>query len=250
MSDLLVPQPVAETQRLSRFLKDEGLSAETLFRAVDLIQQRTDVFLNDALAVSEEKAGFKSACAAGCGYCCHTMVSAVPPEVFYIAKHLEETLDAETLTETKERVITYAKRNRGKDGGDRYEAREACPFLRPEDWYCGLHTARPIVCRAMHSGSLKACQTAYDKRDSKTPAPTMAVFFKNSEAYFAAYVSALKPHGVKCYPVELAAALGIVWGEENSMQRWLGGEDLFADAWIQRVGGMVTDPDARPKEVS
>jgi Fe-S-cluster containining protein len=224
---LAVPTPESATGLLNRYLNDEGLSAETLMTAVDLILKRTDVFLDDALAVTKEANGFESACAAGCGFCCHTMVSVSPPEAFYIARHIETTFAPDERDALKARVIEYAQRTDGMDGAARYIGREACPFLRPDDWYCGLHTARPLVCRAMHSGSLASCKKAYEARDATVPAPTMAVFFKNTQAYMSAYISALRPRGLSVYPVELSGALSIIWQEPDAMARWLGGEDLF-----------------------
>jgi len=229
-STLQIPTPESATALLSRYLAEEGLSEESLLRAVDLIQQRTEVFLDDALAEVEQTAGFTSACAAGCGYCCHTLVSVSPPEAFYIARHVETAFEAKAREALKAQVLAYAERTRGMDGAQRYVAREACPFLREEDWYCGLHTARPLVCRAMHSGSLPACKKAYDTRDATVPTQTMAVFFENTKAYMSAYVSALRPRGVKVYPVELSTALAVIWREPDAMGRWLGGEDLFDDA--------------------
>lgn len=230
---LRIPTPESATAILSRYLKEEGLSADSLMRAVDLIQQRTEVFLADALAETEQNAGFRSACSAGCGFCCHTLVSVSPPEVFFIARHIETAFEPKARAALKQRVLDSVARTRGMDGAQRYVAREACPFLRDEDWYCGLHTARPLVCRAMHSGSLPACKAAYDSRNAHVPTYTMAVFFENTKAYMSAYISALRPHGVKVYPVELSQALAVIWGEEDAMARWLGGEDLFAPARIE-----------------
>lgn len=232
---LIIPKPETETVRLGRFLDEEGMSQETVLRAVDLIQQRTEVFLDDALAVTEEISGFNSACKAGCGYCCHTLVSVAPPEAFYVARHVEMAFSPEERDAFKARVIEYAERTQGMDGGARYEGREACPFLRPDDWYCGLHKARPLVCRAMHSGSLPACMTAYRNRDSRFPAPTMAVFFKNTQAYISAYVSAFRARGVACYPLELSTALSIIWAEKDVFARWLAGEDVFKSAKVETV---------------
>ena len=229
---LRIPTPESETARLSRYLDEFGLSEESLMRAVELIQQRTEVFLSDALAETEEAVGFRSACAAGCGYCCHTLVSVSPPEAFYVARHVETTFEPEARDALKARVTASAERTRGMDGAARYVAREPCPFLRDEDWYCGLHTARPLVCRAMHSGSLPACRKAYENRDAAFATPTMAVFFENTKAYMSAYTSALRPRGLKIYPVELSGALSIIWREADAMERWLGGEDLFAPAGI------------------
>ena len=231
-STLQIPTPESATALLSRYLQEEGLSEDSLLRAVDLIQQRTEVFLDDALAEVEQTAGFKSACAAGCGFCCHTLVSVSPPEAFYIARHVETAFEPEASEALKARVLGYAKRTEDMDGEQRYVLREACPFLRDEDWYCGLHTARPLVCRAMHSGSLPSCKKAFETRDATVPTSTMAVFFENTTAYMSAYVSALRPRGVVVYPVELSKALAVIWREPDAMNRWLGGEDLFDSARI------------------
>ncbi len=230
---LTVPTPETATRLLNRYFDDEGLNGDTLLTAVDLILKRTDVFLNDALAVTKETNGFVSACAAGCGFCCHTMVTVSPPEAFYIARHVETAFEPDAREALKARVIAYAQRTQGMDGAERYMGREACPFLREEDWYCGLHTARALVCRAMHSGSLIACKTAYESRDATIPTPTMAIFFKNTKAYMSAYTSALRPRGVSIYPVELAEALSTIWREPDAMLRWLDGEDLFDNARIE-----------------
>jgi len=231
-STLQIPTPESATALLRRYFDEEGLTEATLMRAVDLIQQRSEVFLSDALVETEQAVGFKSACKAGCGFCCHTLVSVSPPEAFFVARHVETAFEPEARETLKQRVIASAERTRGMDGGERYIAREPCPFLRQDDWLCGLHTARPLVCRAMHSGSLAACTKAYENRDATVPAPTMAVFFENTKSYMSAYISTLRPRGLAIYPVEMSSALSIIWSEEDAMGRWLKGEDLFKAARI------------------
>ena len=237
---LRVPTPVSETALLERYFNEVGVSGETILEAVDLILQRTEVFLNDALEITAETANFKSACAAGCGYCCHTLVSVAPPEAFFVARHIETTFDADQAQDFRERVTAYASQTKGMNGAERYTSRIPCPFLRADDWYCGLHTARPMVCRAMHSGNLQSCKTAYANRDANVPTPTMAIFFENTKAYMSAYISSLRPHGVAIYPVELSGALVAIWQTENAMNRWLGGEDIFAEAKIPTVERVET----------
>ncbi len=227
---LSTPTPISETARLARFFDEEGVTEASVLQAVDLILQRTDVFLDDALAVTRQKTGFESACKAGCGFCCHTMVTVAPPEAFFVAHHIGAHFDDQARNALKEKVTAYARRTQKMDGAQRYMKRESCPFLREDDWYCGLHKARPLVCRAMHSGSLSDCKAAYEARDANMPAPTMAIFFKNTEAYMSAYISTLRPRGLAVYPVELAGALSVIWREEDAFARWLDGEDIFADA--------------------
>lgn len=240
---LKVPEPETETPLLARFFRDNGLNQQTVLQAVSLVNQRTDVFLRDALAVANEVEKFESACKAGCGYCCHTLVSVSPPEVFYIAEHLAKTCNETELKEAKSRVFDYVERTAQMDGGARYSGRESCPFLREDDWYCGLHEARAQTCRAMHSGSLPACLASYNERNSLAKIPSLAVFFKPTRAYYSAYGSVFQARGIPCYTVELGSALAIVWREEDAFDRWLGGEDIFDAAKVSRfVASEQTGP--------
>lgn len=214
------------------FFNEEGLTAETLIDAVNLTYKRADVFLNDALDVFAETKQFQSACKAGCGYCCHTLVSALPPEALYVAQYIDKSLPEAEREALKSEVRKRDEDFRGRDGWARYESRAACPFLDPESWNCRLHVARPAVCRAMHSGSLQACKTAYAERDPSTPTPTMKAFFDYRDAAYAGLTAALTQRGLRMAPVELNAALVTIWDNDDSMDRWLRGEDIFANARV------------------
>lgn len=232
---LKVPEASAQAAMYQRFFAEQGLSAETVLQAVDLTYQRTDVFLGDALGLFEEMGLFNSACKAGCGYCCHTLVSALPAEAFHVAHYLETGISAEERDAFKKAVREKHDAFQGKDGFARYENRAACPFLDPESWDCRLHVARPTVCRAMHSGSLASRKKAYSDRDPTVPTVTMKHFFDFRDSSYAGFNTALSQHGLHVEPVELNAALVTIWdSEEDAMTRWLSGEDVFPGA---RVAG-------------
>ena len=231
---LKFPEAPVQAAMYRRYFDEEGLTAETVLKAVDLTYQRADVFLRDALEVFADSGQFKSACTAGCGYCCHTLVSALPPEALHVAHYIETGVSAEQREAFKNAVRHRHNEFQGRDGFARYESRASCPFLDSESWNCQLHVARPTVCRAMHSGSLASCKKAYEKRDPTVPTVTMKTFFEYRDASYAGISTALHLRGLHVEPVELNAALVTIWdSEEDAMARWLAGDDVFAHARVK-----------------
>jgi len=158
------------------------------------------------------------------------MVSVVPPEAFFLAHHIETEFDRDTSRAMIDRVIAHDAENRGKSGGERHIGRIACPMLDPDTWLCSVHSARPLTCRAMHSGDLKPCQQAFETRDAYLPAPSHKYFFENTQAYYDAFGACLSERGLIIEPLELNAALATIWTGERVFLRWLKGEDPFFDA--------------------
>jgi len=229
---LKFPDASAQAGMYQRYFDEEGLTPESVIEAIGFTYQRADVFLRDALDVYASTGQFESACKAGCGYCCHTLVSALPPEALHVANYIETGMAEEDRRDLKAEVRKRHEDFRGKDGWTRYANRAACPFLDSESWNCRLHVARPTVCRAMHSGSLEACKTAFANQDPTVPAPTMKAFFDYRDATFSGLSSALSLRGLKMAPVELNAALVTIWDGDDVMTRWMAGEDVFADARV------------------
>ena len=229
---LNVPTPQSQASLYRRYFQEQGLTAETVLEAVSLTYQRADVFLGDALSLYKELGIFQSACKAGCGYCCHTLVSVLPPEAFHVAHSIEELFEPADRDDLKSKVRHQDTSYRGQNGAERYSERAACPFLDAQSWNCRLHAARPSVCRAMHSGSLPDCIAAYDARDPNISAPTMKAFFDNRNAAYAGISSALTDYNLVMRPAELNAALVEIWDGDALFERWLSGEDVFGNARV------------------
>lgn len=225
---LRVPDARSQTALYERYFNEEGVTADTVLTAISLTYQRTDVFIRDALDTFAEKKLFESACKAGCGYCCHTHVSVLPPEAFHVADYIESAFNAAERDALKAEVRKRDADYRGADGAKRYAERAACPFLDGESWNCRLHAGRPTVCRAMHSGSLPACITAYENRDPDVATPTMRAFFDNRNATYAGLTAVLGQRGIVMRPVEMNAALVSIWDGDDVMADWLKGRDVFA----------------------
>ena len=188
------------------------------------------MFYDEVYDYFEKSGSFDVACAKGCAFCCHTMVTVLPPEAFYLANHIRTAFDPATSRAMIERIVAHDAAHRGKSGAARHTGRIACPMLDPETHLCTVHGARPLTCRSMHSGDVKPCQVAFETRDAYHPAPSHSIFFKNTQAYYDAYGTALHDSGLFVEPLELNAALATVFSEKNVFVRWLKGENPFEGA--------------------
>ncbi len=221
------PETETEHRRYADYFRRNGVSRETVLKAVELTQQRSEVYFRDLTAALAETGRFKAACGAGCAYCCHTMVSVLPPEAFFLAEHLRAAFPPQEAQDLVARVLAHDRKHRGKSGGRRFVEHVGCPFLAEDTKFCRVHPARPLTCRAMHSGSLTACREGFEQRDAYRPAPSHRLFFANTQAYYNAIGYALEDMGLQMEPLELNAALATIWSETEVFARWLAGERVF-----------------------
>lgn len=229
-TSLMIPDADREIPRYRDFFARNGVSKETVIQAADLTYQRSEVFFRDLNALLAQSGEFTPACKMGCAYCCHTMVTVLPPEAFYLARHIKKSRSSDEAKKARKRVIAHDKAHRGKSGAQRHVGRIACSLLDPDTMLCTVHEARPLTCRAMHSGDVKPCREAFETANAYLGAPSDARYFKNTQAYYDAFAVALGEHGLKIEPLELNAALSIIWKERHAFERWVGGEDIFAPA--------------------
>jgi len=224
------PDGERESRRYIDYFTRNGITKGSVLKSVELTYARSNVFFDDTYTYFEKTGAFNIACAKGCAMCCHTMVSVLPPEAFYLANYIRTQLEPEASRAMIERIVAHDAEHRGKSGAARHVGRIACPMLDPETHLCTVHGVRPLTCRSMHSGDVGACRTAFDTRDAYYPAPSHAMFFKNTQAYYDAYGTALYGAGLVVEPLELNAALATIFTEKNVFLRWLKGEDPFEAA--------------------
>lgn len=237
-SRIVPPDGQREARRYIDYFNRLGVTRKSILESVSLTYQRSNVYYSDLYAWMAETGTFNIACGMGCAYCCHTMVSVLPPEAFYLANHIETGFEPEESKALKQRILDHDRANRGKSGAMRHEQHIACPMLDPDTWLCRVHDSRPLTCRSMHSSDVASCKKAYDLRDAYIATPSHQLFFENTQAYYDAFGTALVEHGLHIEPLELNAALATIWTEKNAMIRWIKGEDVFRDA---RADAFMTD---------
>ena len=246
-SSITPPDGAREARRYLDYFTRMGVTKKSVLESVDLTYARSNVYFNDLYGWMAETGAFKVACGKGCAYCCHTMVSVLPPEAFYLANHIETAFEPEASKTMKQRVIDHDAQHRGLSGAARHEGHIACSLLDPETWLCGVHSARPLTCRSMHSSDVSACKLAFDERDAYIPAPSHQLFFDNTQAYYDAFGTALQEHDLEMEPLELNAALATIWTGKNVMIRWMRGEKPFEAAYAD---AMMTDRAPTTDELS
>lgn len=160
------------------------------------------------------------ACKKGCSHCCHIWVSVSAPEALYIAKLLKER--GETA------IAKVRLANEHTKGYD-FESRNnsyPCPLLDGNT--CSIYETRPKACRLASSTDAAICGRSYHNITTEDiPTPVM---YMNARGMFATVMAtSLKHANLPHYGYEFNAALVRALDTDQAEQRWLAGEDIFAD---------------------
>jgi Fe-S-cluster containining protein len=161
------------------------------------------------------------ACKKGCSHCCHTWVSVAAPEALFIAKILKQRNSA-----VAERVRLVHEQTKEYDFDTRDAHPHPCPLL--EDDACSIYDARPKVCRLAASADADICARTYHNiTNEDVPIPMMHLVSR--AAYGITVAAGLRHAGLPHHWYEFNAALHRALATDQAEQRWLAGEDIFAD---------------------
>lgn len=128
----------------------------------------------------------------------------------------------------KRRVEATDEVTHGMNGYERHYANLSCPLL--VDGKCSVYEVRPLVCHGYTSYSWAAC--ADSLRHSRT-SKCVPLDWGRRGTYGGAQdgmITALCDLGFEKQPLELIAALKVALAEPDIVERWLGGEAVFANA--------------------
>jgi len=160
--------------------------------------------------------GVTIACQAGCSYCCHARVEAIPPEIFRITKELTSRSTPE-LNRLVQRlhihVVAPSRLNTWSQSPE-------CPFL--ENNLCAIYDVRPCACRKAHSLEVQQCQINAPEipQDLGVVVKIEALVRGSSDAY--------RGLGLDAAGYELGSAVLMALEDPSMESRWLGGESVFA----------------------
>jgi Fe-S-cluster containining protein len=175
------------------------------------------------------------ACKAGCNHCCHMRVVATVPEVIGVAEFMASNFSAELFEATRRRVLDLETRGLSDEqwGVGHYP----CPLL--VNGKCSVYAARPLECRGYNSTSVEACRAAArDYLHWEVPMDnSLMSAFKSAQA---GLLQALTCVGHPPRLVEMTAALRVIFLDQLAVERWLEGENSFAEAELD-----WSDPEQR-----
>jgi Fe-S-cluster containining protein len=168
------------------------------------------------------------ACVPGCTYCCHNQVEVTPAEAFLIAQVIGQYCSPRRLEGLREKTLRMAALKVGKSKEELAAARQTqpCPLLAEDK--CVVYPWRPLMCRAMHSLDREHCRLSFAAGD-----------LSGDEYYLHRYVFPLslsaglaagfREAGCQTPALELTRTLGQILLEPRLAERWLAGENVFAD---------------------
>ncbi len=174
-------------------------------------------------------------CKKGCGYCCHTRVTATAIELFMLARGIRERWnDAADPLKARFRAVEVQTRTMPKEQW--VPIRIPCAFLA--EGSCSVYESRPLTCRTYASTSLPACIDWFNGVPVEVPHPDrnqlLRVFI------LAAMKAAMAVTGLEIVGFEMAHGLEVAMAPDAEA-RWLAGENVFAavanDSLTARPGG-------------
>lgn len=212
--EMLQKQMDQAMENLSRFLETRNMGLPVLAAAMDQ-------FIRTLIDLPKE-----AACQPGCAHCCHLRVGASIPEVLVLFSGLKSQATAEGLEYFRGKIMAIS----GKGDDDAWWRREkiACPFLDTRN-RCLIYDLRPFSCRAYHSLDMAACQEGFET-GKEMNIPCFPLYRSFTDMYSTVFIRTLARKGLASYQVGFVKALALLFRDEQRIERWLAGEDVFAPA--------------------
>lgn len=172
-------------------------------------------------------------CRKGCAACCRLRVVATAPEVLLIARFIRATESAlrERGIDLAQRVAEVDAYTRGMDEASRGKRKRRCPFIAKGA--CTIYPVRTLACRGHASYDRRACAAAMGGSDNIIPISQPHLMVRSIVQN--AMQSAMRDAGYAWGLYELNHALHLVLTEDRIEQRWLTGEDAFAEALVGEI---------------
>lgn len=161
------------------------------------------------------------ACKKGCGFCCHTVVTITAPEIFVLARAIQDRWNDPEDSFKADFNVAEA-RTRGLSLTQRQSGRVACPLLSENS--CSVYVPRPLACRGHISKSLSACLDLYHHGVGNIPQPLINQALR--AFIFAGLHAALSLAHFDIREFELGHALQVAL-QPRAEARWLAGEAIF-----------------------
>lgn len=168
------------------------------------------------------------ACKKGCAWCCYVKVDVTAPEVFRIVEYLRSALRADQLESLRKRVVETDAATRGLSEEERFALTVPCPLLF--EGLCCVYPLRPMPCRGMNSTDAGKCEEGWREPRGLTVIPQHPAVGFGHAVITQGLCQALHGAGLDGHLLELNAALRIALETPDVIERWLGGEPVFAGA--------------------
>ena len=166
------------------------------------------------------------ACREECDACCYNRVELTPPEALFLGHHIAQHFsqaEKDLLLAHVDRIIEIiARMGKAESAARRREI--PCPLLRNRT--CSVYPARPLVCRAMHGLDREGCV-----RELRTGSLAGNQYYAHRHEIALSVSAGLqegcKAAGLQSGTLNLTRALHDFFTQENAVERWIKGEEVF-----------------------
>jgi Fe-S-cluster containining protein len=166
------------------------------------------------------------ACQTGCDSCCYNQVELTGPEALLIGHHIAQHFpqaEKDLLLAHLARIMEIINAM-GKAESAARRREIPCPLLRNRT--CLVYPARPLVCRAMHGLDRERC-VAELRTGSLAGSQYYAYRHEIALSVSAGLREGCKAAGLQSGPLNLTRALHDFFTQENAVERWIIGEEVF-----------------------
>lgn len=219
---------LARVEAESRSLLDRGLdSSADLDDVSNAVAKVMDLY-HDVQEDIDYQPGM--ACKRGCIHCCYNQISLTPPEALYFGKYVLETFSRSQVMKLKEKVRKTVRLIRGKNRKELGAIRHLtpCPFLM--DGTCGVHVARPLVCRGWNAINSDQCRVSNESHDPMTMIESHSLPRELAEQAQLGLLRSSGAHGLEAGFLVMSRAVHLIFtrGLDNCARDWLSGKPFFA----------------------
>jgi Fe-S-cluster containining protein len=179
------------------------------------------------------------ACKKGCSWCCYKQVGVSSLEVFLIAEHLKTKRIKVSLEDINSRLTALDRLTNGLPSEARLAVQLPCAFLVDES--CSIYEVRPLACRGSNSIDADLCRRHVEDMENVQkeeelegrPYSIHAVPFNVMRALREGLTTGMKKWDLGQEKLELTAATRIALQEEDALEKWIAGKDIFANGRIK-----------------
>jgi hypothetical protein len=166
------------------------------------------------------------ACEAGCDACCYNQVELTPPEALLLGHHIKAYFPeaAQDLLSGHVDRILQLTAGKGKAEIAARRRQIPCPLLAKRT--CSVYPIRPLVCRAMHGLDAARCQQELES-GSLAASSYYAHRHEIAVSVSAGVLEGCREMGCQAATLSLAQALQDFFSQENPVESWISGEEVF-----------------------
>lgn len=202
--------------KLAQSAIKNGLTTETLFRAIKSIYQAIDG-LNDSIIALATRQNKKVTCLKGCQWCCHQPVFANSYELHYLSEKIKENFSEKDLSNIIKRCESKNKIISGLNEKQILNYKSPCPLL--SNGACAIYFARPMACRIYLSTNLQTCLNFYSHPENESTFPALIEFpLRAGRMMNEGFMAALKESGIETAEFRLEEGLEIALKQKINLQ--------------------------------